>query len=145
MVDENGDVIRSVAEFAKRMNLSVRQVRYMIERGDSPRVIQLTKQRIGFREKDIREWLDARARTGMEGKDVLAQAEDNALRAIELMLPAEPDPRAVTRMLDDSPVPMRANYAALLDVATFVFRVSGDPEALLAAVRRKVTRARAAD
>jgi predicted DNA-binding transcriptional regulator AlpA len=137
LIDENGDVIRSVAEFAKRANLSQRQVRYMIADGTSPRVIQLTKQRIGFREKDIGAWLDARERTGVERKDVLSAAEDNSLRNIESMLRG--DPRAVTRLLNDSAVPMRANYAALLDIAVYLFRLSPDPEAGLAALRERVT------
>src|SRR4051812_17611512 len=72
-VTEDGDVIRSVRDFMKRTGLSERQVRYMIKRGESPPVIRVSKQKIGFRERDIQAWESQRA---MEATGMLPTREE---------------------------------------------------------------------
>jgi hypothetical protein len=56
------DRVMSFPEWAKMAGLSERTGRDIIERGDGPRVVQLSPNRIGIRVCDHREWLVARTR-----------------------------------------------------------------------------------
>jgi predicted DNA-binding transcriptional regulator AlpA len=56
------DRVMSMPEWAKMAGLSVRTGREIIERGDGPKVVQLSERRIGVRVCDHRAWLAARTR-----------------------------------------------------------------------------------
>jgi predicted DNA-binding transcriptional regulator AlpA len=60
----SGDVDRvlSFPQWAKLVGLSERTGREIIQRGDGPKVVQLSPNRIGIRISDHREWLAARTR-----------------------------------------------------------------------------------
>ena len=61
-VGEDLDRVLSFPQWAKLAGLSERTGRDIIERGDGPRVVQLSANRIGIRVCDHREWLTARTR-----------------------------------------------------------------------------------
>jgi predicted DNA-binding transcriptional regulator AlpA len=56
------DKVLSVKEWAKLADISERTAYELIERGDSPPVVQLGERRIGIRVCDHRAWLTARTR-----------------------------------------------------------------------------------
>jgi predicted DNA-binding transcriptional regulator AlpA len=59
---EDFDRVLSFPQWAKLAGLSERTGRDIIERGDGPKVVQLSPNRIGIRVCDHREWLTARTR-----------------------------------------------------------------------------------
>ena len=61
-VSEDLDRVLSFPQWAKLAGLSERTGRDIIERGDGPKVVQLSQNRIGIRVCDHREWLAARTR-----------------------------------------------------------------------------------
>ena len=65
LVGVGGDLDRvlSFPEWAKMVGLSERTGRDVIERGDGPKIVQLSPNRIGVRVCDHREWLVSRTRT----------------------------------------------------------------------------------
>ena len=64
LIGVGGDLDRvlSLPQWAKLAGLSERTGRDIIERGDGPKVVQLSPNRIGIRVCDHREWLAARTR-----------------------------------------------------------------------------------
>jgi predicted DNA-binding transcriptional regulator AlpA len=61
-IGEDLDRVLSFPQWAKLAGLSERTGREIIERGDGPKVVQLSPNRIGIRVCDHREWLAARTR-----------------------------------------------------------------------------------
>ena len=61
-VGEDLDRVLSFPQWAKLAGVSERTGRDIIERGDGPKVVQLSPNRIGIRVCDHREWLAARTR-----------------------------------------------------------------------------------
>jgi predicted DNA-binding transcriptional regulator AlpA len=61
-IGEDLDRVLSFPQWAKLAGLSERTGRDIIERGDGPKVVQLSQNRIGIRVCDHREWLAARTR-----------------------------------------------------------------------------------
>jgi predicted DNA-binding transcriptional regulator AlpA len=61
-IGEDLDRVLSFPQWAKLANVSERTGRDIIERGDGPKVVQLSPNRIGIRVCDHREWLAARTR-----------------------------------------------------------------------------------
>jgi hypothetical protein len=61
-ISEDLDRVLSFPQWAKLANVSERTGREIIERGDGPKVVQLSPNRIGIRVCDHREWLAARTR-----------------------------------------------------------------------------------
>ena len=61
-VGEDLDRVLSFPQWAKLANVSERTGRDFIERGDGPKVVQLSPNRIGMRVCDHREWLTAKTR-----------------------------------------------------------------------------------
>jgi predicted DNA-binding transcriptional regulator AlpA len=59
---EDLDCVLSFPEWAKLAGISERTGRDIIERGDGPKVVQLSPNRIGIRVCDHREWLASRTR-----------------------------------------------------------------------------------
>jgi predicted DNA-binding transcriptional regulator AlpA len=62
-VGKDLDRVLSVPQWAKLASLSERTAREVIERGDGPKVVQLSPNRIGVRLCDHREWLAARTKS----------------------------------------------------------------------------------
>jgi predicted DNA-binding transcriptional regulator AlpA len=62
-MNEDLDRVLSFPQWTKLAGLSERTGRDIIERGDGPKVVQLSPHRIGIRVCDHREWLAARTRT----------------------------------------------------------------------------------
>jgi hypothetical protein len=56
------DRVMTIPEWAKLANISFRTARNVIERGDGPKVVQLSDKRLGIRVCDHRAWLAARTR-----------------------------------------------------------------------------------
>jgi predicted DNA-binding transcriptional regulator AlpA len=56
------DRVIPVPEWAKLANISPKTARELIDRGDGPKVVQLSPNRIGIRICDHRAWLAARTR-----------------------------------------------------------------------------------
>jgi predicted DNA-binding transcriptional regulator AlpA len=54
------DRVRSLQETADILNVSLKTLRRMIDAGDGPRVIRLSKQKIGIRDSDRTAYLDAK-------------------------------------------------------------------------------------
>jgi predicted DNA-binding transcriptional regulator AlpA len=63
-VGEDIDRVLSFPQWAKLTGLSERTGREIIERGEGPKVVQLSPNRIGIRVRDHREWLASRTRKG---------------------------------------------------------------------------------
>jgi predicted DNA-binding transcriptional regulator AlpA len=61
-VGDDLDRVLSFPQWAKLAGLSERTGRDIIERGDGPKVVQLSANRIGIRVCDHREWLAAKTR-----------------------------------------------------------------------------------
>ena len=61
-ISDDLDRVLSFPQWAKLAGLSERTGREIIERGDGPKVVQLSPNRIGIRVCDHREWLAARIR-----------------------------------------------------------------------------------
>jgi hypothetical protein len=61
-VGEDLDRVLSFSQWAKLGGISERTGRDIIERGDGPKVVQLSPNRIGIRVCDHREWLAAKTR-----------------------------------------------------------------------------------
>jgi predicted DNA-binding transcriptional regulator AlpA len=61
-VSEDLDRVLSFPQWAKLAGVSERTGREIIERGDGPKIVQLSPNRIGIRVCDHREWLAARTR-----------------------------------------------------------------------------------
>jgi predicted DNA-binding transcriptional regulator AlpA len=61
-VGEDLDRVLSFPQWAKLANVSERTGRDIIARGDGPKIVQLSENRIGIRVCDHREWLTARTR-----------------------------------------------------------------------------------
>jgi predicted DNA-binding transcriptional regulator AlpA len=61
-ISEDLDRVLSFPQWAKLAGLSERTGRDIIERGDGPKVVQLSPNRIGIRICDHREWLAAKTR-----------------------------------------------------------------------------------
>lgn len=55
------DRIRTRQEVAEILSVSTRTLARMEDRGDLPRRIQITARRMGYRESDIRAFIDSRA------------------------------------------------------------------------------------
>ena len=62
VISEDLDRVLSFPQWARLAGLSERTGREIIERGDGPKVVQLSPNRIGIRVCDHREWLAARTR-----------------------------------------------------------------------------------
>ena len=62
------DRVMNFKELVKALGISEKNGRYLIEAGDSPPVIQLSPNRIGFSVSDHRAWLAARVRKERRGK-----------------------------------------------------------------------------
>jgi hypothetical protein len=56
------DVVMTVPEWAQKANISLKTARGLIESGEGPPVVQLSKNRIGIRVCDHRAWLLQRTR-----------------------------------------------------------------------------------
>lgn len=54
--------VLSSAETAKTLNCSLATLRRLVRAGEMPMPVQLSRRAIGFREDELREWLDARPR-----------------------------------------------------------------------------------
>jgi predicted DNA-binding transcriptional regulator AlpA len=54
------DRVRSLQETADILNVSLKTLRRMIDEGDGPRVIRLSKQKVGIRDSDRTAYLDAK-------------------------------------------------------------------------------------
>jgi predicted DNA-binding transcriptional regulator AlpA len=61
-VGEDLDRVLSLPQWAKLAGLSERTGRDIIARGDGPKIVQLSENRIGIRVCDHREWLTTRTR-----------------------------------------------------------------------------------
>jgi predicted DNA-binding transcriptional regulator AlpA len=61
-LSEDLDRVLSFPQWAKLAGVSERTGRDIIERGDGPKVVQLSPNRIGIRVCDHREWLAAKTR-----------------------------------------------------------------------------------
>jgi predicted DNA-binding transcriptional regulator AlpA len=61
-ISEDFDRVLSFPQWAKLAGLSERTGREIIERGDGPKVVQLSPNRIGIRVCDHREWLATKIR-----------------------------------------------------------------------------------
>jgi predicted DNA-binding transcriptional regulator AlpA len=62
-VGEDLDRVLSFPQWAKLAGLSERTGRDIIARGDGPKIVQLSENRIGIRVCDHREWLTAKTKT----------------------------------------------------------------------------------
>ena len=56
------DVVMTVPEWAEKASISLKTARELIERGEGPKVVQLSENRIGIRVCDHRAWLLQRTR-----------------------------------------------------------------------------------
>jgi hypothetical protein len=56
-----GDRVRSLAETAALLNISIATLRRLIAAGTGPKVIRLSPRRIGIRDRDREAYLDAKA------------------------------------------------------------------------------------
>jgi predicted DNA-binding transcriptional regulator AlpA len=61
-ISEDLDRVLSFPQWAKLAGISERTGRDIIARGDGPKIVQLSENRIGIRVCDHREWLAARTR-----------------------------------------------------------------------------------
>jgi hypothetical protein len=61
-IGDDLDRVLSFPQWAKLAGVSERTGRDIIERGDGPKIVQLSTNRIGIRVCDHREWLAARTR-----------------------------------------------------------------------------------
>ncbi|MGV0720564.1 helix-turn-helix domain-containing protein [Mycolicibacterium elephantis] len=124
---------------AKHAGVSVNSIRAYIEDG------RLTAYRLG--PKLVRIDLDELDHIAMRPyskesdveRDLTARAESDVLDVIGLQLDRKP--QDVTRLLNDSPVPLRLHFAALLNITVFLLRLSDRPTEMLAALRQRVTAA----
>lgn len=57
------DFVRSIAETARILGVSDKTLRNMIDRGEGPRVTQISLGRIGIRDSHRTAWLETRARS----------------------------------------------------------------------------------
>ena len=63
------DHVISFKEAADVCGFSIATLRRLIDRGDGPKMTQLSPRRLGFRESHLTEWLDARLRDRDEHRD----------------------------------------------------------------------------
>ena len=62
LMSSNNDCVNSFAECAHRAGVSLATWRRIIERGEGPKIVELSLRRRGVRESHFVEWLDARTR-----------------------------------------------------------------------------------
>ena len=63
------DHVISFKEAADVCGFSIATLRRLVDRGDGPKMTQLSPRRLGFRESHLTEWLNARLRDYDEHRD----------------------------------------------------------------------------
>jgi hypothetical protein len=76
------DRVISEAQAARELNLSNATLKTLRRNGLGPRYISLSEARVGYRLKDLRAWLDARARVKEADVDEQRQAAKTILSAV---------------------------------------------------------------
>jgi predicted DNA-binding transcriptional regulator AlpA len=105
--------------------------------GTGPRVTVLSTGRIGYRVRDVREWLDERAETQEADVDQQTRAALADLDAVKVRN-AGGDLIAAVRNAD---TPMHIRLLEAIELLAYLVRLSDRPEDMLAALRERVNAA----
>ena len=73
----------------------------------------------------------------MTPEELITRADADVFDVLKLMV-GRKNPQAVTRLLNDSPVPLRVHFAELLNITVYLLRLSDRPAETLAALREQV-------
>jgi hypothetical protein len=127
---------------AEILTIGINTLKSLRRKGIGPRVTVLSTGRLGYRAKDVREWLDARAETQeiavnhpAEAASTIADEAKNYLRC-----QMNRDPIGWAKTVNASRYPVKMHFAALCNALARLAEQADDPEQFLDLIAEVIRR-----